>query len=102
MATTLETLAAHVGGTLTATTTTMPITGAATLELAGPADITLLDAVEKLHLLAKSQAGAVIVPPGAGPIDRPAIEATVRVDPVEVQKRLLASGSAPKPEELFP
>jgi hypothetical protein len=33
-------------------------------------------------------------------LDRPAIEATVRVDPVEVQKRLLAGGSAPKPEEL--
>jgi len=30
-----------------ATTTTMPITGAATLELAGPADITLVDAMDR-------------------------------------------------------
>lgn len=74
MATTLDTLAAHVGGTPTATAASTPITGAATLELAGPSDITLVDAADKLHLLAKSRAGAVIVPIGVGGIDRPAIE----------------------------
>ena len=78
MATTLETLAAHVGGLLKATEkateATKPITGAATLERAGPADITLVDTADKLHLLAKSRAGAVIVPAGVGVLDRPAIE----------------------------
>jgi UDP-3-O-[3-hydroxymyristoyl] glucosamine N-acyltransferase len=74
MSTTLATLAAHVGGTLTAANTAMPITGAATLELAGPDDITLIDAADKLHLLGKSRAAAVIVPPGTGPVERAAIE----------------------------
>lgn len=74
MATTLETLAAHVGGRLLAAGATPPITGAATLELAGPADVTLVDAADKLHLLGKSRAGAAIVPVGVGPLDRPAIE----------------------------
>jgi UDP-3-O-[3-hydroxymyristoyl] glucosamine N-acyltransferase len=76
MATTLAALAAHVGGRLTADDPTTSIMGAATLELAGPDDITLVDAADKLHLLGKSRAGAVIVPPGTGPIDRPAIEAS--------------------------
>jgi UDP-3-O-[3-hydroxymyristoyl] glucosamine N-acyltransferase len=51
-----------------------PITGAATLETAGPDDITLVDAVEKLPLLTRSRAGAVVVPRGTGPLDRPSLE----------------------------
>ncbi len=62
-------------GPVSAGTNAQAITGAATLETAGPHDITLLDAKEKLHLLAKSRAGAVIVPLGTGPLDRPSIEA---------------------------
>jgi UDP-3-O-[3-hydroxymyristoyl] glucosamine N-acyltransferase len=36
--------------------------------------VTLVDAPSKLHLLAKSRAGAAIVPSGTGPLDRPTIE----------------------------
>ncbi|NBW95790.1 MAG: UDP-3-O-(3-hydroxymyristoyl)glucosamine N-acyltransferase [Planctomycetia bacterium] len=69
---TLGSLAAHVGGT--------PLGGdlvlrdATTLELAGPDHVTLVDHADKLHLLAKSRAGAVIVPVGCGPLDRPSLE----------------------------
>ena len=70
---TLAELAGHVGGTLVGPGG-LPITGAATLETAGPADVTLVDSAEKLHLLAKSRAGAAIVPTGSGPLDRPSIE----------------------------
>jgi len=51
------------------------VSGAATLDTAGPADISLIDSSDKLPLLAKSRAGAVIVPVGTGPLDRPSIEA---------------------------
>ena len=74
MAMTLETLAAHVGGTLVGGGDGMTVAGAATLETAGPGDVTLVDRADKLHLLGKSAAGAAIVPTGAGAIDRPAIE----------------------------
>ncbi len=74
MAVTLETLAAHVGGTLVGGGTGMTVAGASPLETAGPDQITLVDHVDKLHLLAKSTAGAAIVPTGAGVIGRPAIE----------------------------
>lgn len=73
MATTLAMLAAHVHGTL-AGDGAMPILGAATVEHAGPEEITLVDAADKLHLLAKSRAAAAIVPIGSGPLDRPGIE----------------------------
>ncbi|MFM8634374.1 MAG: UDP-3-O-(3-hydroxymyristoyl)glucosamine N-acyltransferase [Planctomycetia bacterium] len=73
MSITLHALASHLGGTA-AGDATMSITGAATLELAGPTEITLVDAADKLHLLSKSKAGAVIVPVGSGPLDRPSIE----------------------------
>jgi UDP-3-O-[3-hydroxymyristoyl] glucosamine N-acyltransferase len=53
----------------------LPLTGACTLERASPDDITLVDSPDKLHLLAKSRAGAAIVPAGTGPLDRPTIEA---------------------------
>ena len=52
----------------------LPVSGAATLDRAGPADVTLVDSADKLHLLVKSGAGAAIVPVGTGPVDRPAIE----------------------------
>jgi UDP-3-O-[3-hydroxymyristoyl] glucosamine N-acyltransferase len=74
MAITLESLAAHVGGTLVGGTATTPITDAVTLETAGPDHITLVDHADKLHLLPKSKAGAAIVPQGSGPLDRPTIE----------------------------
>ena len=51
------------------------VSGAATLDCAGPDEITLVDSIDKLHLLAKSRAGAAIVPIGAGVVDRPSIEA---------------------------
>jgi UDP-3-O-[3-hydroxymyristoyl] glucosamine N-acyltransferase len=73
MSITLVDLAARVGGTPVGDGAT-PITGAATLETAGPADVTLVDSPERLHLLAKSRAGAAIVPAGSGPLDRPTVE----------------------------
>ena len=71
---TLFELAGHVQGTLVGCGDAVPMTGAATLETAGPAEITLIDSADKLHLLAKCLAGAVIVPQGSGPLDRPSIE----------------------------
>ena len=77
----LETLADQLGGTLffaagtaTGDAQRQHVSGAATLETAGPQDITLVDSADKIHLLAKSRAGAAIVPPGSGPLDRPTIE----------------------------
>jgi UDP-3-O-[3-hydroxymyristoyl] glucosamine N-acyltransferase len=70
---TLAELAGHVGGTLVGPGS-LPIAGAATLETAGAADVTLIDAPDKLHLLAKSLAAAAIVPAGSGPLDRPTVE----------------------------
>jgi UDP-3-O-[3-hydroxymyristoyl] glucosamine N-acyltransferase len=74
MSITLEELAGHVQGTLVGRATGVAIAGAATLETAGAADVTLIDSADKLHLLAKSRAAAVIVPAGCGPLDRPSIE----------------------------
>ncbi len=81
MTLTLKILADQLGGTLfdaagaaTADAQPQQIIGAATLETAGPQDITLVDSADKIHLLAKSRAGAAIVPPGSGPLDRPTIE----------------------------
>ena len=73
MAITLEALAKHVGGTPSGDPARQ-VTGAATLDLAGPTEITLIDAADKIHLLAKSKAGAAIVPVGSGRLDRPTIE----------------------------
>ena len=73
MSITLSDLAARVGGTLVGDGAT-PLAGAATLETAGPADVTLVDAAERIHLLARSRAAAAIVPAGSGPLDRPTIE----------------------------
>ena len=72
MAITLEALARHVAGTLVGSG--RPVADAATLETAGPGDITLVDAADKLHQLARSRAAAAIVPQGSGPLDRPTIE----------------------------
>jgi UDP-3-O-[3-hydroxymyristoyl] glucosamine N-acyltransferase len=74
MAFTLETLATHTGGTLVGGNGSAAISAAVTLETAGPDHITLVDQADKLHLLAKSRAGAAIVPQGSGPLDRPTIE----------------------------
>ena len=70
----LEELARLVQGTVVGGTAGLSITGAATLETAGPADVTLIDAADKLHLLAKSHACAAIVPQGSGPMNRPTVE----------------------------
>jgi UDP-3-O-[3-hydroxymyristoyl] glucosamine N-acyltransferase len=70
----LEELAGHVQGTLIGGRAELSVAGAATLETAGPADVTLIDAADKLHLLAKSRACAAIVPQGSGPLDRPTVE----------------------------
>lgn len=76
MSITLAELATHVGGTVTghAAAASQVIVDATTLECAAADHITLIDHPEKLHLLAKSRAGAAIVPQGAGPLDRPSIE----------------------------
>jgi UDP-3-O-[3-hydroxymyristoyl] glucosamine N-acyltransferase len=78
MSITLGDLATLVGGELVGGEATLPIAGAATLETATPLEITLVDALDKLHLLAKSGAAAAIVPAGSEPLDRP----TIRVSDV--------------------
>jgi UDP-3-O-[3-hydroxymyristoyl] glucosamine N-acyltransferase len=70
----LADLAARIGGTLVAEDPSLAVASAATLETATERDVTLVDAVEKLHLLEKSRAAAAIVPHGTGPRDRPTIE----------------------------
>ena len=74
MAVTLGDLAAVVGGSVVGGEASLPLAAAATLETATPADITLVDSPDKLHLLAKSAAAAAIVPAGSGRLDRPTIE----------------------------
>lgn len=71
---TIAELATRVSGTVVGGEPTRVLTGAATLETATPADVTLVDAASKLHLFAKSRAAAAIVPDGTGPLDRPTIE----------------------------
>jgi UDP-3-O-[3-hydroxymyristoyl] glucosamine N-acyltransferase len=66
LARTLSAAAVHAGACV--------VSGAATLDTAGPGDVTLVDSSDKLPLLAKSRAGAAIVPEGTGPLDRPSIE----------------------------
>ena len=70
---TLEDLAVAIAGTVVGDAS-LRLAGAATLETAGADEITLVDAADKLHLLARSRAGAAIVPRGTGPLDRPTIE----------------------------
>ena len=74
MSITLGDLAATLAGTLVGGSAAMPLAGAATLDAAEANEITLVDVADKLHLLAKSRAGAAIVPLGTGPLDRPTIE----------------------------
>ena len=73
MAISLADLAAILGGS-PGGDAALVLTGAATLETAGPTEITLVDSADKLHLLGKSRAAAAIVPAGSGPLDRPTIE----------------------------
>ena len=82
----LEELAGHVQGTIVGGAAALSITGAATLETAGPTDVTLIDAADKLHLLAKSRACAAIVPQGSGALERPTVE--VAHVPVNIGQRL--------------
>jgi UDP-3-O-[3-hydroxymyristoyl] glucosamine N-acyltransferase len=74
MAMTLGDIARLVGGTIVRGEAGLPIASAATLETASALDVTLVDSRDKLHLLAKSDAAAAIVPSGSGPLDRPSIE----------------------------
>jgi UDP-3-O-[3-hydroxymyristoyl] glucosamine N-acyltransferase len=75
MATNLATLAELVGGRLVpAAAAGTPIEGAATLADARPADISLLDNSEKALRLARSRAGAVVVPRNFLPDHPPAIQ----------------------------
>jgi UDP-3-O-[3-hydroxymyristoyl] glucosamine N-acyltransferase len=74
MSITLGDLAARIGGTLVGGDPALALASAATLETATEHDITLVDAADKLHLLAKSRAAAALVPAGTGPVDRPTIE----------------------------
>ena len=74
MAITLRQLAERVGATIGGGDAAAVVTGAATLETAGPGEITLVDASDKLHLLAKSRAGFAIVPVGTGPLETPTLE----------------------------
>jgi UDP-3-O-[3-hydroxymyristoyl] glucosamine N-acyltransferase len=71
---TLGDVAAAIAGRLVGGSATTPLAGAATLETAGPDEIALVDAADKLHLLAKSRCAAAVVPQGTGPLDRPTIE----------------------------
>jgi UDP-3-O-[3-hydroxymyristoyl] glucosamine N-acyltransferase len=50
------------------------IAGFSTLNAAGRNDITLLDSAEKAHILARSSAGAVVVPLGYTTTNRPSIQ----------------------------
>ncbi len=75
MSITLGELATHVGGLVVGNAADgLTIVAATTLERACPDHVTLVDHADKLHLLAKSRAGAAIVPAGSGPLDRPSIE----------------------------
>jgi UDP-3-O-[3-hydroxymyristoyl] glucosamine N-acyltransferase len=76
MTTSLAVLAELVGGQLAgvAAPTELAIHGAATLDDAQPGDISLLDAPDKAHRLARSRASAVVVPLGFLPDHSPAIQ----------------------------
>ena len=102
MSITLVDLAARVGGTPVGDGG-IALAGAATLETAGPVDVTLVDAAERLHLLAKSRAGAALVPAGTGPLDRPTIEVpdvhaafTAAVTHFRPPRQRVRSGVSPK------
>jgi len=73
----LATIAELVGGRLVLPTdgsSLNAVTAAATLETATETAITLVDSLDRLPGLGKSQAAAAVVPTGAGPQDRPIIE----------------------------
>jgi UDP-3-O-[3-hydroxymyristoyl] glucosamine N-acyltransferase len=75
MTITLGQLAERLGATIGGGDAAALVAGAATLEAAGPDEITLVDSADKLHLLAKSRAGFAIVPAGTGPLEKPTLEA---------------------------
>ncbi len=72
MPTRLAELARIVGGRVVGDGAIL-IAGPNTLDAAGPNDITLLDSQDKAHKLARSVAGAVVVPRSLA-VDRAAIE----------------------------
>ncbi len=53
---------------------TLIVRGANALNAAEPHDITLVDSANKVHRLVRSKAGAVVVPRGLGPLDRPIVQ----------------------------
>lgn len=72
MATTLGELARLVGGVLQGAAD-LPIVSAATLETAGPADLTFADHPDRLRALQQSPAAAALVPQEFPPLDKPTI-----------------------------
>lgn len=73
MVTSLAELARLIAGTLSGDPA-LQIAGFNTLDTAGRNDISLLDSAEKAHILARSVAGAVVVPLGYECSDRPSIQ----------------------------
>jgi UDP-3-O-[3-hydroxymyristoyl] glucosamine N-acyltransferase len=73
MVTSLADLARLVAGQVVGDAA-LQIAGFNILNAAGRNDITLLDSADKAHILARSSAGAVVVPQGYGVSDRPAIQ----------------------------
>lgn len=73
MVTSLAELARLIAGTLNGDPG-LQIAGFNTLNAAGRNDITLLDSAEKAHILARSTAGAVVVPLGYECSERPSIQ----------------------------
>ena len=73
MVTTLSDLARLVAGDVVGDGSCI-LVGANALNAAGPADITLLDSPDKVHLLARCGAAAVVLPRDLGQNDRPAIQ----------------------------
>ncbi len=67
-------LAAAVGGRLVSGDPALPIVGAATLETVTAGGITLVDSPDKLPMLDRSPAAAVIVPSDSGKLSLPSIE----------------------------
>jgi UDP-3-O-[3-hydroxymyristoyl] glucosamine N-acyltransferase len=73
MVTTLSDLARLVAGHVVGDGSCI-LVGANALNAAGPSDITLLDSPDKIHLLSRCLAAAVVLPRGFEHADRPAIQ----------------------------
>ena len=96
MATNLDVLAELVGGRLVNSDARQTmIDGAATLADAGPGDISLLDNVEKAHGLARSRAGAVVVPRDFLPIIRRRFKSTTCMRRLQKSSRIFGRPERP-------